>query len=320
MSEINLRFRLRAMTKKKELSPELRAECEAAKALFISKKNGLGLTQAKLAEAAEISPAAVAMYLNGTNPLNVKFAVVLARLIEEPVERFSPRLAKEIAGMAAPVAGDGQKSSSGQAVAEQDGTYGAAAKVMEMLSKHGRSLRPDQQERLERAVADTLNDQPDATPPDNVIVADFSRRPLVGDEICIAHYDVQGAMGNGKVVHDFPEMFRDVTVSQQHLRELGVTYKDPAHLKLITGNGQSMAPTIQDKDPLIIDASIREFEGDGIYAFAWQGHFYVKRLQIADAEHFEMISDNPQHKDRKIRMDETYVQARVLLVWNAKRV
>ena len=50
------------MTKKKELSPELKAECDAAKALFVSKKNALGITQASLAEAADISAAAVAMY------------------------------------------------------------------------------------------------------------------------------------------------------------------------------------------------------------------------------------------------------------------
>ncbi len=193
----------------------------------------------------------------------------------------------------------------------------AAGLVLDMLK--GKNLRPDQLSRIEQAVSDTIEDKP-AAPADNVITADFSRRPIVGDEIRIAHYDVQGAMGGGKVVHDFPEMFRDVTVSQQHLRELGVTYKDPAHLKLITGAGQSMEPTIKDKDPLIADASIREFVGDGIYALSWHGHFYIKRLQVADAEHFEMISDNPKHKDRIVRIDETYIQAKILLVWNATRV
>lgn len=193
----------------------------------------------------------------------------------------------------------------------------AAGLVLDMLK--GKNLRPDQLSRIEQAVSDTIEDKP-AAQPDNVITADFSRRPIVGDEIRIAHYDVQGAMGGGKVVHDFPEMFRDVTVSQQHLRELGVTYKDPAHLKLITGAGQSMEPTIKDKDPLIADASIREFVGDGIYALSWHGHFYIKRLQVADAEHFEMISDNPKHKDRIVRIDETYIQAKILLVWNATRV
>ncbi|WP_296271754.1 S24 family peptidase [Pseudomonas sp. UBA6323] len=181
----------------------------------------------------------------------------------------------------------------------------AAELVHQMLAKHGQKLSQEARERLIAATNET---------PAALVM------PQRGDEIRIAHYDVQGAMGNGKLVHDFPEMFRDVTVSQQHLRELGVTYKDPAHLKLITGDGQSMTPTIQDKDPMIIDASIREFAGDGIYGFVWQGLFYIKRLQVADAEHFEMISDNPSHKDRLIRLDETYIQGRILLVWRALRV
>ncbi len=197
-------------------------------------------------------------------------------------------------------------------------TSSAAEKLLQMLQ--GKKLRPDQQQRLEQAVLDTLDDQPVVEAADNVIIADFSRKPLVGDEIRIAHYDVQGAMGNGKVVQDFPEMFRDVTVSQQHLRELGVKYKDPSHLKIITGDGQSMAPTIQNLDPLIVDASIREFTGDGIYAFTWQGLFYIKRLQLKGSDHFKMISDNTSHPPEDIRVDETYIQARVLLVWNAKRL
>lgn len=189
--------------------------------------------------------------------------------------------------------------------------------VRRMLERSGRNLPAETRDRIMSAV-EAGSDQ--SSPANNVITGDFRRASLVGDEIRIAHYDVQGAMGNGKLVHDFPEMFRDVTVSQQHLKELGVTYKDPAHLKLITGNGQSMEPTIQDKDPLIADASIREFSGDGIYAFVWQGLFYIKRLQIKDSDHFKMISDNKHHDPEIIRIDETYIQARILLVWNAQKL
>lgn len=91
------------MSKKKELSTELKAECVAAKRLFVERKNALGLTQAKLAEAADISSAAVAMYLNGTNAINAKFAAALSSLIGVPVERFSPRLAREIGSLAAAI-------------------------------------------------------------------------------------------------------------------------------------------------------------------------------------------------------------------------
>lgn len=288
------------MTKKKELSIDLRAECEAAKALFTSRKNSIGLTQAKIAEAADISPAAVAMYLNGQNPLNAKFAAVLSRLLGEPVDKFSPRLAAELKQMQG---------------APQAASTGAADKVRQMLDKVGKSLPEEARQQIIRAASEGA-DQGGS----NVITGDFRRAGVVGDEIRIAHYDVQGAMGTGKVVHDFPEMFRDVTVSQQHLKELGVKYQDPAHLKLITGDGQSMEPTIQDKDPLIADASIREFTGDGIYAFVWQGLFYIKRLQIKDSDHFKMISDNKHHDPEIIRIDETYIQARILLVWNAQKL
>lgn len=209
-----------------------------------------------------------------------------------------------------------------KAAPRAEATSTAAEQVQKMLAKHGKGLPDEARLKIAAAVEESLAEQAVVqADQSNVIVADFSRRALIGDEIRIAHYDVQGAMGNGKQVHDFPELFKDVTVSQQHLRELGVKYEDPRHLKMITGSGQSMAPTIQDKDPMIVDASIREFTGDGIYALVWQGHFYIKSLQIDDEEHFLMVSmDKDLYPPKRIRIDDTYIQARILLVWNAKRV
>ncbi|MFW5280701.1 S24 family peptidase [Pseudomonas aeruginosa] len=194
----------------------------------------------------------------------------------------------------------------------------AAEKVMEMLQRHGKGLSDEAKEKIAQAVAESLDGDQSTT--SNVIRADFSRPGLVGDEISIARYDIRGAMGGGQVPADYAEMLRDVKVSQQHLRELGVTYDDPNHLKMVHGWGQSMEPTIKHRDPLIVDISIQQFTGDGIYLFTWQGHLYIKRLQVQDADHFEMISDNKKHKDRSIRMDETYIHARALLVWNAHLV
>ncbi|HHW2430325.1 MULTISPECIES: S24 family peptidase [Pseudomonas] len=200
----------------------------------------------------------------------------------------------------------------------QDPGSSAAEKVMEMLQRHGKGLSGEAKAKIVQAVAESLDGDQSTT--SNVIRADFSRPGLVGDEISIAHYDIRGAMGGGQVPADYAEMLRDVKVSQQHLRELGVTYDDPNHLKMVHGWGQSMEPTIKHRDPLIVDISIQQFTGDGIYLFTWQGHLYIKRLQVQDADHFEMISDNKKHKDRSIRMDETYIHARALVVWNAHLV
>lgn len=290
------------MSKKKELSPELKAECDAAKALFVSKKNALGLTQASLAEAADISAAAVAMYLNGTNPLNVKFAAVLSRLLDVPIEKFSKRLAAEISGLTS--AADQINASSESA--------SAADMVRQMLSKQGKGLSDDARRRLLAAA--------EADDGGGVIELDYYRPGVAGDEVWIAHYDVRAAMGGGQIPHDYPEMLQDVRVSPQHLREMGVEFKEHFHLKMVTGWGQSMAPTIKHRDPLLVDISIREFVGDGIYMFSWEGHLYIKRLQWVGDDQIKMISDNDRHPPQTIRADETYIQARVLLVWNAHLV
>jgi transcriptional regulator with XRE-family HTH domain len=155
---------------------------------------------------------------------------------------------------------------------------------------------------------------------DNVITVDFSRPGQVGDEVWIAHYDVRAAMGGGQIPQEYPEMLQDVRVSPRHLREMGVRFKEHFHLKMITGWGQSMAPTIKDRDPLLVDVTIREFTGDGIYLFSHDEMLYVKRLQKKGKERFKMISDNEHHDPEEIRVDDTHILARVLYVWNGQPV
>jgi len=283
------------------------AECEAAHALFLSKKNELKLSQKKIADAAGMTPAAVNLYFKGINPLNAQFAAVLARMIQEPVEAFSPRLAEEIrnlVGVPPPKAEAGESSANPGA--------SAAEIVREMLSRSGKNLSADARRRL-LAVAE-------ADDGGGAIEIDYYRPGVVGDEVWIAHYDVRAAMGGGQIPHDYPELLQDVRVSPQHLREMGVEFKEHFHLKMVTGWGQSMAPTIKHRDPLLVDISIREFMGDGIYMFSWEGHLYIKRLQWIGDGQIKMISDNDKHPPQTIRADETYIQARVLLVWNAHLV
>jgi transcriptional regulator with XRE-family HTH domain len=188
----------------------------------------------------------------------------------------------------------------------------AADMVRQMLDKQGKGLSDTARRRLLAAA--------EADDGGGVIELDYYRPGAVGDEVWIAHYDVRAAMGGGQIPHDYPEMFQDVRVSPQHLREMGVEFKEHFHLKMVTGWGQSMAPTIKHRDPLLVDVSVREFSGDGIYMFSWEGHLYIKRLQWIGDEQISMLSDNPRHPPQTIRADDTFIQARVLLVWNAHLV
>ncbi|WP_295473279.1 LexA family transcriptional regulator [uncultured Pseudomonas sp.] len=182
----------------------------------------------------------------------------------------------------------------------------AAEIVRQMLMKHGKNLTADAKARLLAAADETSIGT----------AASTITSGQVGDEISIAHYDVRAAMGSGQIPAEYPEMLQDVKVSLRHLRDMGLRFEEPWHLKMLTGWGQSMEPTIRDRDPLIVDVTVREFIGDGIYLLTWHDMLYVKRLQVADAEHYEMISDNAMHKDRTIRREEVHIQAKVLYVWN----
>jgi phage repressor protein C with HTH and peptisase S24 domain len=292
------------MTKKRILPPELIAECTAAHDLFLSKKNELKLSQKKIADEAGMTPAAVNLYFKGINPLNTKFAAVLARMLDEPVSAFSPRLAEEIASLTSPPA---------KAVATS-GTS-AAEKVMEMIRKHaGKNLDTDAQEKIATAALTAASEAQG-----KVIQADFSGLKARPDEIVIRQYDVRASMGHGQVPNDYNEVIRNLIIREDVLREKGVTYTSPHALAMITGWGQSMEGTINDKDPLIVDKGVNEYAGDGIYVLTWHEHLFIKRIQILDSERFLLVSDNPNVRDQEARIEDVTVHAKVLMIWNARK-
>ncbi|MOA61453.1 Peptidase S24-like protein [compost metagenome] len=88
---------------------------------------------------------------------------------------------------------------------------------------------------------------------------------------------------------------------------------------MITGWGDSMLGTINDKDPVMVDKGVNEFIGEGIYVLTWHEHMYIKRVQILDAEHFQLISDNQRYPMQKARMDDVIFHAKILLIWNARK-
>ncbi|MFG0419716.1 helix-turn-helix transcriptional regulator [Pseudomonas sp. zjy_8] len=276
--------------------PELGAAIEAAR---IAK----GVSKKQLADDFQVKPPSVQGWVKNGRIDKSKLMDVIAY--------FSDVVGPEHWGLRPGFSYESIQDLSSEPVAEPPPTS-AADMVRAMLAKQGKNLSDSARAQLIAAA--------EATDEGNVITADFSRPGLVGDEIRIAHYDIRAAMGGGQLPHDYPEMLKDIRVSPSHLREIGVEFEEHYHLKVVTGWGQSMEPTIKHRDPLIVNINVRDFVGDGVYLFVWDDLLYIKRLQVADEDHYEMISDNPRHKDRLIRRDMTYIQARVLLVWNAHLV
>ncbi|MGX1087448.1 phage repressor protein C with HTH and peptisase S24 domain [Pseudomonas sp. AP3_22 TE3818] len=258
---------------------------------------------ARLAEIAKVTPKASSKWLNGESLPGPAKMSAIADALGVKIEWLQHGSGSEPAFSKLAETDSGETEST---------SISAADIVRNMLAKQGKGLSDDARRRL-LAVAE-------AEEGGGAIEIDYYRPGVVGDEVWIAHYDVRAAMGGGQIPHDYPEMFQDVRVSPQHLREMGVEFKEHFHLKMVTGWGQSMAPTIKHRDPLLVDVSVREFSGDGIYMFSWEGHLYIKRLQWIGDEQITMLSDNPRHPPQTIRAEDTYIQARVLLVWNANLV
>ena len=254
---------------------------------------------ARLAEIAKVTPKAASKWLNGEAIPGPAKMQAIASFLGVRIEWLQH------------ASGEGPELRTDVASLEAESS--TADKVREMLA--GKNLGED---KLNKLLAIAESDEVEAA--GGVLVQDAYRPGKVGDEVWIAHYDIRGALGGGEVAHDYPEMLQDVRISPSQLRAMGVEFVEHYHLKMITGWGQSMTPTIKHGDPLLVDISIKEFVGDGIYFFSYQGFQYIKRLQMKGKDKFKMISDNKRHPAEDIFAEETYIQARVLLVWNANLV
>lgn len=281
--------------------------------LVLARKPSLGVRNVKrdIATTCGISYEAVRQWFAGdTENIKNENLVALSEGYDTTVDWL-------LSGKGAPPKRKGVSTSSG----EIGDRVSAADQVQKMLDKHGKGLPAEARQKIAQAVTESLAEQVSVVAPQgNVIDADFSRYKPRPGEISIPQYDVRGSMGHGQVPADYVETIKNVTINEAHLKESGITYTSAAALAMITGWGQSMEGTINDKDPLIVDRGVTEFVGDGVYVLTWHGHLYIKRVQVADAEHFELISDNPKHKDRLALIEDVTFHAKVLMVWNAKKL
>lgn len=254
-----------------------------------------------------MSQGTLSSHLNGHRAINLEMASQMARLLDIPVERFSKRLASEI----------GELSNVPRTNAAIRSAEGAASKVMEMLRKHsGKKLDESAQSKIMRAVTETLHD----VDKNNVIQADFSGLRPRNSEILIPQYDIRAAMGDGQVPADYNEAIRNLVVREDLLREKGVSYTSNSALAMVTGWGQSMEGTIEDKDPVIVDRGVTEYIGEGVYLLTWHGELFIKRIQRKDEDHLWLISDNKNYEKQSARLDDVTIKAKVLMVWNARKV
>jgi len=132
-------------------------------------------------------------------------------------------------------------------------------------------------------------------------------------------YDVHASAGDGAIVDSekllgylaFDKMWVNNSLSAQ-----------PKDLVLIKAMGDSMEPTFNDDDLLLLDSNrTGENKSDGIYAFMMDNHLSVKRFQWLIDGGLSIISDNPSYKSitlSKPKAESIFIVGRV--VWFGRKI
>ncbi len=91
---------------------------------------------------------------------------------------------------------------------------------------------------------------------------------------------------------------------------------NPEHMLLIAVEGDSMNPTLQTSDFILVNCDRNKIEPNGgIYAIAIDDHIMVKRLQVLwSAKKVQVISDNPKYKTFEIEENKININGKVIWV------
>lgn len=115
------------------------------------------------------------------------------------------------------------------------------------------------------------------------------------------YYDIEASAGNGSYV-DIENPDDYICFSKKYLKEY---IRSCEKLSVIQVRGDSMAPTILNKNWLLIDHSQNEPKQPGIYVIRIADELYVKRIQKSPAEKIIRVkSDNPIWKVFDIPYDK----------------
>ncbi len=131
----------------------------------------------------------------------------------------------------------------------------------------------------------------------------------------VARYDVKQRGGGGEALRS-DQIVDYLAFKKEWVQSrLGV---DPRNLLLIETVGDSMAPTLEEFDLLLVNLAEPRFRHDGIYVLRRDSELAVKRLQRRPDGTLDVISDNPAYRSAAVTADSVHIVGRV--IWAAGRV
>ncbi len=126
-------------------------------------------------------------------------------------------------------------------------------------------------------------------------------------------YDVEVSAGPGCFVDGHEAIIAQMAFRKYWLRQEGLQAQ---HLAVVRARGDSMEPTINEGDVLLLDRTRREPEGGYIYIVQTNSELRAKRLQRMIDGSVRVSSDNRAYADEVVdREDLHYLHIVGRVVW-----
>lgn len=77
----------------------------------------------------------------------------------------------------------------------------------------------------------------------------------------------------------------------------------PENIRIVTAEGDSMSPMIEDGDLVFLDVREASCDRDGVYFLMMDDLFFIKRVQRTFGGRLILISENPKYRDIEISPD-----------------
>ncbi len=137
---------------------------------------------------------------------------------------------------------------------------------------------------------------------------------LEGQRYVIPRYDIKASAGFGAEVVE-EEVVAYIALSGTWLRSI-LGRINATDLAIINASGDSMEPTINDHNTIVIDTSQRTIKDGRIYVINVDGNVLVKRIQIRTDGYLLIKSDNP-HYDTEMLAPSELQRLRIIgkVVW-----
>lgn len=145
-------------------------------------------------------------------------------------------------------------------------------------------------------------------------VADLFHKPAA--IVKIDMIDATACCGNG--IENLPE--KVCGQWQLPISEFkSITPIAPEYIKMLRVQGDSMIPTLNDGDWVLVDVSNNFISSDGLYLIRMSTGLAVKRLQ-AGLSGIAIKSDNPSYSALSAEIGEVQIVGKVVYILNGRRV